>query len=81
MFSFSPQAPWERQAECVTSRPEAQTAVRSCAAAGATTPCGSNVSPSASVSSSGAARWSAKIARKLWTFTPVSPISVLIGWT
>lgn len=56
-------------------------AVRSCAVGGATTPCASNVSPSVSASSSGAALWSAKTARTWWTYTPASPTSDPIGWT
>lgn len=80
-FLFSLQAPWAHQAECATSPHEAQTAVRSCAVGGAMTLCVSNVSPSVSASSSGAALWSVKTARTWWTFTPASPTSDPTGWT
>lgn len=75
------QARWAQPAECATSRPEAQTAVRSCAAAEATTRCLSNVSQSASASSNGAAPWSVKTVRTWWTFTRVSLTNDPSDWT
>lgn len=68
-----PQAPWAQMEGSATSSPEAWTAVRSCAADEATTPCLSNVSPAVTASSSGAAPWSAKFAKMLWMSTSASP--------
>lgn len=81
LFFTLVQAPWARLGASAIRRHVAQMAVRSCAVGGATIPCVSNVSPSVSASSSGAALWSAMTVRTRQTFTPASPTSDLIGWT
>lgn len=77
----SVQAPWARPGVSAIRHHAAQMAVRSCAVGGAMTPRESSKSLSASASSNGAAPWSVRTARKLWTYTRAKRPSVQNGWT
>ncbi|KAI3357706.1 hypothetical protein L3Q82_016114 [Scortum barcoo] len=80
---FHIDAPWARPGGSATRHRVAPTAVRSCAVGGATdtTQRESSRSPSASASSNGAAPWSVRTARKLWTYTRAKPPNEPNGWT
>lgn len=80
-LTFFLQVRWVQPAGSAIRRHEALTVVRSCAVGGATTPPESSRLQSVNASSNGVAPWSARTARRLWTYTHARPQNEPNGWT
>lgn len=77
----SAQVPSAQQGVFAIRHHAAQTAVRSCAVDGATTPQESSNSPSASANSDGAVLWSVRTVKSPWIYTHARHPDELNGWT